>query len=324
MTDERAHTDRQGALPFRAIGIVFVALLAIGLALGLFIHRRFVQFERVVAHHVPADATFALRWDVEKVTLFEPTRAYLLPLLDLAPVAGKGTPSRRERFEAATGERLARDLREVLVVAGPTSEDWAVVAGAALRGEHAQPASFHLLGLEGWTNVSLTSEMLSPAGQSFSRAADGAWVFASSAGYADKVRRTHPVSPEIPRTGAFALFARADRGPLPPAVSRVLAGFGDVRTLRASGEWANPFPLDVHLEYAAGPPSDARARIDAVLAGLLGVELEESGPLARDVQPAGNRALRFRWLLDGPSLETLSRRCAEWVSGAPIAPLSVR
>src|SRR5687768_14739711 len=119
MTHEGAQPDRKGGLPFRAIGIVFVALLAMGLALGLYIHRRFVQFPRVVAHHVPEDATFALRWDVEKVTLFEPTRAYLLPLLDLAPVAGQGTQGRRERFEAATGERLGRDLREVLVVAGP-------------------------------------------------------------------------------------------------------------------------------------------------------------------------------------------------------------
>ncbi len=324
MTDERPQEERRGALSFRVIGIVFVALLAVGLGLGLYIHRRFVQFPRVVAHHVPADATFALRWDVEKVTLFEPTRAYLLPLLDLARAPGQGTPNRRERFEAATGERLGRDLREVLVVAGPARDDWAVVAGVAGLGQDAEPKSFHLLGLEGWTQVTSTSEMLSPAERSFSRAPDGAWVFASSASYAEKIRRKHPLLPEIPRTGALSLVVRQQRGALPPALASVLAGFGDVRELRATGEWANPFPVDVRLEYGGEPPADARARIDGVLAGLLGVDLEESGPLARDVQPAGNRALRFRWLLDGPNLEALARRSAQWVSGAPVGSLSSR
>ena len=324
MTDARAETDRRGALPFRTIGVVFVALLAFGLALGLSIHQRFVQFQRVVAQHVPPDATFALRWDVEKVTLFEPTRAYLLPLLDMQPAPGQKIQSRRERFEEATGERLGREMREVLVVAGPARDDWAVVAGVAQRGEQAQSGSFHLLGLEGWANVTSTSEMLHPSGRSFSRAADGAWVFASSASYGAKVRREHPVVAEIPRTGAFSLVVRPGRGALAPALASVLAGFGDVRELRATGQWANPFPIDVQLEYAAAPPADARARIDGVLAGLLGADLEESGPLARDVQPAGNRALRFRWLLDGSSLETLARRCAEWVSGAPVDPLSSR
>lgn len=324
MADERVQVDRRGALPFRTIGIVFVVLLAIGLGLGLYIHRRFVQFPRVVAHHVPADATFALRWDVEKVTLFEPTRAYLLPLLDLAPDAGQGARSRRERFEAVTGDSLARELREVLVVAGPGRDDWAVVAGAALPNQRILPAAFELLGREGWTHVASTSEMLDPAGRSFSRAADGAFVFASNFRYAGRIRATHPERPHVPRTGAFSLFARNDRGSLPAAVTSVLASLGNVRELRASGTWANPFPLDVHLEYAEAPPADARARIDAVLGGLLGADLDESGPLARDVQPAGNRALRFRWLLDGPSLETLSRRCAEWVSGAPVDPLSAR
>jgi hypothetical protein len=324
MSDERVHDDRKGALPFRAIGIVFVALLAVGLSLGLYIHRRFVQFPRVVAHHVPAGATFALRWDVEKVTLFEPSRAYLLPLVDIAPSSRGPAPSRRERFEAMTGEKLGREMREVLVVAGPGREDWAVVAGAALRTNQALPAAIALLRAEGWRPGGSAGEAWNERGLSFSRALDGAFVLASSAAYGEKVRAPHAELSEIPRTGAFSLFVRPEQGELPLPVGEVLAGLGDVRELRAWGEWANPFPVDVHIEYAGEPPADARVRIDKVLAGLLNVDLEESGPLARDVQPAGNRALRFRWLLDGPNLETLSRRCAEWVRGAPIDPLSVR
>lgn len=324
MTDERAQDDRKGALPFRAIGVVFVALLAIGLGLGLYIHRRFVQFPRVVAHHVPAGATLALRWDVEKVTLFEPSRAYLLPLVDLVPGSRKPASSRRERFEAVTGEKLGREMREVLVVAGPSRQDWAVVAGAALRTNQALPAAIALLREEGWKPGDSAGEALSPSGLSFSRASDGAFVVASSAAYGESVRAPRAALPEVPRTGAFSLLVRPERGELPSSVARVLAGFGEVRELRASGEWANPFPVDVRIEYAGEPPADARARIDRVLAGLLDVDLDESGPLARDVQSAGNRALRFRWLLDGPNLEALSRRCAEWVRGAPIDPLTVR
>src|SRR5687768_8289211 len=191
MTHEGAQPDRKGGLPFRAIGIVFVALLAVGLGLGLYIHRRFVQFPRVVAHHVPAGATFALRWDVEKVTLFEPSRAYLLPLIDIAPSSRKSAPSRRERFEAVTGEKLGREMREVLVVAGPEREDWAVVAGVALRTNQALPGAIGLLRDEGWKPGNSAGEALNESGLSFSRASDGAFVLASSAAYGEKVRAPH-------------------------------------------------------------------------------------------------------------------------------------
>jgi hypothetical protein len=321
MTEERAASDRKGAFPFGAVSVVFVALLAVGLGLGLYIHQRFVKFPRVVAHHVPADATFALRWDVEKVTLFEPTRAYLVPLVELKD-AGKPAPKRRGRFEVASGENLGRELRELLVVAGPGGDDWAVVTGAAF-GSGAFPAALELLRTEGW-KATASAEVQHGSGLTLTRASDGAIVLASNAAYGSKVRRDHPERSEIPRTGALSLFARSDRGELPRPVAALLQELGGVRELRATGQWANPFPLDVRLEYAAEPPADAAARIDAALARLLGVDLEDAGTLARDVQPAGNRALRFRWLLEGPDLELLSRRCAQWVSGVPIDPLSSR
>src|SRR5688572_20938293 len=132
-TAREPRADRTGSRSFPLVISVFALLIVAGIALGVVIHGRYVAFERTVARHVPEDAALVIRWDVEKITLFEPTRRYLLPLLDAAPNDAR-TPAgatRRKRLSDASGLDIGRDLREAMAVIGPREGDWTLVLGGA-------------------------------------------------------------------------------------------------------------------------------------------------------------------------------------------------
>ena len=325
-TSESEHAaDRGGALSFTVVAVIFGTLLALGVGLGVVIHRSYVGFDRVAAHHVPPDTTLVLRWDIEKVSLFEPTRHFLLPLLDERPgthgspvaraapgVPAHGAKSRREHFADESGSMIARDLREVVALWGPGEGDWAVVlAGSFPKGDLVLAVERTLV-KEGWPWRPLGQ------GAAFGRAPDGAFVIASSTERLDTVLVDRPPVPEIPRVGAGALRLGPGRGGLPGEAAGLLGTLGTLSRVQGEVRWGNPLPVEVDLHYAGPRPADAPARIRRVLRALLGEDLarieQQLAPLK--VQPAGNEAVVVQLLLDDVALERAANRVAERVERA--------
>jgi len=323
---EAERPDRQGALTFGMVGGVFALLLALGVGLGAYIHGRYVAFERVVGRHVPADAAFVLRWDVEKVTLFEPTRRYLLPLVELGQKPEPGAPpaSRAARLERATGLSLGRDLREVLVVLGPGADDWAVVAGGSFPdGDVLTGAEPVLTDLGFRFSDSRRSTMLGRNGLALARVDDGAFATASDATALGRVTPRRADDPAIPRTGAASLVIRLDRPGVPDAVRAMLAPLGELAELRTVAEWGSPLPVEVSLRFKNEVPADVTVRFRELLAMLLLDPTVDRrvGPIV--VQPAGNHAVKIRLRLDDAALETLAEQAKQRVAariGAASSP----
>lgn len=339
--------DRGGALSFPVVVAIFGTLLVLGITLGVVIHKRYVGFARIAAYHVPPDATFVVRWDVEKVGLFEPTRRFLLPLLDevhapapaatvapeprsslvaLLPSTGpvKSTPpGRRDRFASESGSMIARDLREVLVAFGPADGDWAVVLGAAFPKGDVVAALARTLAKEGWPWRDLGHDRLvSPSGAAIGRAEDGALVLASSVARLDAVLPVREVLPEIPRVGAGSLLLYNRPSGLPRGGAALLGGLGHFETISGSASFESPLPVELTLRYADAPPAGSASHIHGVLAGLLGEDLARLERIYGPIQfvpgplPANQRAITVRLLLDDMALERAGKRVSEAVEKA--------
>jgi hypothetical protein len=312
------------------VGAIFGGLLVLGLTLGFVIHRSYVGFERAAAHHVPPDTSLVVRWDVEKVSLFEPTRRFLLPLLDFPHVlpvpppkagaqAGKPLPvTRRDRFADKSGTMLGRDLREVVALFGPGERDWAVVLAGSFAAGDPMPAVERTLAEEGRTARALGPDRLVTGGVSLGRASDGVVVLASSPDRLEAALAIRAPLPGVPREGAGALRLGPARGGVPAGVVEALAALGDVRAVTGAAHWGSPLAVELDVEFAGAPPADAGERIRALAARLLGPDLarleRENAPLS--VQSAGNQSLRIRLLLDDPALEGLGKRAADAVMQA--------
>ncbi len=314
-TTQTAPSDRSGSRSFPLVMAVFVGLLAAGIALGVAIHGRYVAFERTVARHVPRDAAFVVRWDVEKVTLFEPTRRYLLPLFDVAP---KGEPpppggARRKRLSEASGLDLGRDLREAMAVIGPGEGDWVVVLGGSFPKADVASALERVLAEEGQTVRRFgTDRFESERGLSFGRASDGALLLASSPKRLEASFPVHDPDPAVPRTGAGALVLRADAPGLSRDVRALLTELGDVSRVEAVASWGSPLPVDVTVHYRGAPPHDALARARKVVAELMG---PGTVPPTELVTSTPNGRVTFRIQLNDEGLERAARRASDSVYG---------
>jgi hypothetical protein len=301
--------DRGGGQSFLVVGGVFALLLSLGVSLGVHIHRRYVAAERVVARHLPFDATLVVRWDVEKVTTFEPTRRYLLPLVD-SPRAVRPA-ARTELLKQATGLNLGRDLRELALVFGPRGDDWAVLVGGSFPKTDLLAASERLLAAEGWRWTRAGSDRLTaPEGVALGQATDGTVAFASSTGFLTRVLPVSAEEPQVPRTGAGGLVARVAEPGFPADARALLSPLGELVELRAQAEWGSPLPVTVTWRYVDSVPPDVEARFRRVLVSLVGDRLKEleraGGPI--QVQPAGNLTVQARFRLDDPALETVAER----------------
>jgi hypothetical protein len=339
--------DRGGALSFPVVAAIFATLLVLGVALGIVIHRSYVGFARVAAYHVPPDATLVVRWDVEKVGLFEPTRRFLLPLLDevhappptpsvapehrsplvaLLPSTGpvKTTPpGRRDRFAAESGSMIARDLREVLVAFGPADGDWALVLGAAFPKGDVVAALGRALAKEGWPWRELGHDRLvSPGGAAVGRAEDGAFVLASSVARLDAVLPVREVLPEIARVGAGSLLLQNRPTGLPPGGAGLLSRLGHFETIAGSARFGSPLPIELTLHYDEPLSPGSSSEIHAVLATLLGDDLARLervyGPIKflPGLLPANRRSVTLSLLLDDMALERAAKHAAEAVEKA--------
>jgi hypothetical protein len=313
----RSQKDRSGSRSFPVVISVFAALIVAGITLGVVIHSRYVAFERTVARHVPEQAAFVIRWDVEKITLFEPTRRYLLPLLDAAPGDARAPAgaTRRKRFAEATGLDVGRDLREAMAVIGPREGQWALVLGGAFPETGVVPALERLLGEEGQSVRRLGEEALEgPNGISFGKASDGALVLASSP---ESLRAALPVRglvDGVPRTGAGSLVLRADGPGLSSDVRGVLAELGDVTRIEALATWGTPLAIDVTVHYRGTPPPNALERARRVIGELIGPGTVPPTEMVSDTSPTSPR-ITFRTYLSDEALERVARRSGDSVYG---------
>jgi len=313
-------SDRKGALSFRLVIGVFFGLMLSGLLFGLAIHRRYVGFERVVAHHVPPDAALVLRWDVEKVSLFEPTRRFLLPLFDAHP-AGSAAPAeaegarRRDRVAERTELQLGRDLREALVSFGPAPNDWALVLGGSFPSSDVLGEALPVLERDGFRAVA-PGRLQTPGGFSLARAEDGAFVLAPSPSRLNAALVARPLDPSTPRTGAGSLVIHPERPGLPESIRQLLLGLGDVREVQARAEWGSPLSLELSVSFRGEAPPDVAERVRRALGAVLLDELprleQKFGPLR--VDSAENGRVSARLLLDDIVLAAVSNRLANALS----------
>jgi len=314
--------DRKGGISFRLVALVFAVLLALGLTLALVIHRRYVGFERIATRHIPPDTALALRWDVEKVSLFEPTRRFLLPLLDATRAGAPPGETRRERMSRAAKLEVGRDLREVVVLFGPGAREWAVVfAGSFPDGDLVTP----LLGALAPEGARAAGErgILTPDGYAFGRADDGAFVLASSSARLDAVLTPRAIPTGIARTGAGSLLVHTDEQVgLPAGAAELFAPLGELREVTAEAQWGNPLRIELALHFRHDPPTDLPARVHRAFKGLLGPDLArlEQRFGALTLQRAGNREVRIRLRLDDLALE----RAADRASRAVVSGLALR
>jgi hypothetical protein len=313
--------DRKGGLPFGVVALVFVALLAIGLTVASFIHGRYVGFERVAARHVAPDAAFVLRWDVEKVSLFEPTRRFLLPLLDANAPSGV-TETRRERLTRAANLQVSRDLREVLVTFGPNAGDWAVVLAGSFPKSDVMPAMGSALHAEGVRSAG-PSRLATTTGVQLARAEDGAFLVAGSEASLAATLPSRAIPPSIERLGAGSFILVPGRGGLPAGAAEVLAPLGDLAEVTGRADWGSPLRVELTLRYRGAPPADIDARVQRALQALFGPDfarLEQRFGRFR-AKPAGNGAVKVRLSLDDTALEQGADRAARAVaSGLALRP----
>lgn len=321
--------DRGGALSFPIVMTIFGVLLVLGVGLGVVIHRSYVGFERVAAHHVPPDTTLVVRWDVEKVGLFEPTRRFLLPLLDAsraaAPNGAANLESRRARFARESGTMLSRNLREAVALFGPGEHDWAVVLAGSFSHADLVAAVARSFEQEGWPWRSVAADRLvSPEGAALGRAPDGVVVVASSPARLDAALVSRPVLPEVPRVGAGSLRLVPATSGLPAGTAPLLEMLGRPAEVTADAEWGSPLPIHLVLHFEGQPPADAKERVHRALELLLGEDLKRIERLEApvSVQSAGNQDVRVTVLLDDIALEHAANRAAQAVARAFGTPVS--
>jgi hypothetical protein len=296
------------SVPFIRIMLVFAALFVMGVVVAFWLHRTYVAADRVVAKHVAPDIVAAVRIDLEKATLFAPVRRFLLPLLE--PEGAVPGQTRWERVAARSELVVGRDTREVLAMWGPGVDDWAIALGgnypadaigtvAGVLGEEREPWR-----LEGGT-------LRSPSGHALSQATDRALLLASGSKRLASVLGTSDAHDRlgIPLKGAFAFAGDPSRLPW---LSEALGALGPVSRLTAHADWSSPLVVQLELHYAAAPPTDAGALVNAQFAALIGAE--EAKRLLRVVGPptvetrSSSLVVTTRW--DHIALERLAEQLA--------------
>jgi hypothetical protein len=196
------------------MGLLAAAALGVGSA-GYF---RLVYYERVAARHLPQDAAFAARVDVEQGVLFEPVRKHLFPLV--AEIFGAAPDSAEEAELLRTIERETglerRELRELLVARGTAWRDWHVVVAGRF------PKTGAIAGLgriidsrsaQGWRRVGENRLVHEPLGVALGQAEDGSLIIAASE---TRLRAA------LPSTGVHEQLGLGSKGPGAFAANRSL------------------------------------------------------------------------------------------------------
>jgi hypothetical protein len=286
---------------FRWIALTFVALLAIGLALAVVVHQRFVAYRPVAAEHVPAGSTFAARFDLTHVMLYEPFRRYLFPLADL------GSKGRRERLERH-GIRLGADLREVVIAVGAEPSDWLLVLGGPVVDREIAATLAAALREEGRTVDARNGAYAVDGALVFAQASDGALLMAARE---ERLRSALPSRPSPAALGHAAGGLEVTPVWLPPPL-RTLSG-----SYRAGAVVFASLSADL---AGGGDEAGARSAMKAVLARVAALD----PVLAETVGGASIRVESHKVIaevsLSSTAAERLAERVAQKVSRAASAP----
>ncbi len=185
--DDAAPAERRGLRVSWKLVMGALAALTIAAAVtAVVIYKKYVQYDRIAALHLPPDTTAAVRVDVDKLALYDPVRLHLLPLLDDSFGNARGPsslPSRRERIRVRTGVDLAIGLREIVAARGPRWSDWVVVFSGKFPHSGVVAGVAKALSEEaaGWRLSADRRTLVGPGGQALGQADDGSVILASSA-----------------------------------------------------------------------------------------------------------------------------------------------
>jgi hypothetical protein len=254
---------------FRWVAAGFLLFLLIGFALAVAVHRRYVAYEPVAAHHLPASATARVRFDLTHVMFYEPFRRSIAELANRVPVAPAA--DRAARLEKR-GVLVAGDIREVAAAFGPELGGWTLVVGGRLPKSGLDQTLAEILREEGRSLVlaggTFTSQ--NPA-FAFAQAADGALVLASSDERVRAALAAARAEPELTQGSGGLVVAK-------PWIS---APITEIRAVFRAGS-----VVGVEAEARFGPSS--RTEREAALSALF----DTLGAGDRDVSAALERADR--------------------------------
>jgi hypothetical protein len=303
-----APTRDRKATPFGRVAVVFVALIALGVAVAMIMHRTFVAADRVVAQHVSADAGAVVRVDLEKATLFAPVRRFLLPLLD-GETGAPGT-TRWERVAARSQLVVGRDTREALALWGPGENDWAIVLGGNYP-DGALGALSEVFREEGKPWRKDNGRLVAPSGHAIAQASDRTLLLASDS---ERLQKVLPATDDhlrfgVPLKGAFAFVGVPQQVPW---LAQALGPLGQATRVTAKADWSSPLVVHLHLTFAGAPPSGTEALVRDRFRELVGTD--EAGRLehvvgALDVETR-DRGLVVTTRWDHKALERLAERLA--------------
>ncbi len=270
------------------VALVFFLLLGFGFAMAVLVYQRYVAYEPSVSRHVPASATFAARFDLTHVMLYEPFRRAVFPLVDRGAL---GTPTRRDRL-AERGLVVGADVRELLVALGPSGREWVIALGGRLPKSGAATILAEVLRAEGRTveeggagHYSLTDPRLV-----FAQSDAGALLFASDEAWLRAALVGGPADPELDE-GSGGLVASPEAWL--PGLQRVKAHF------RAGSDVA----LDARLEFGKGSAAAAMTQFLLPLLGRLDPLLEGPVRAAKVTSTADSTELQL--LLPRETVERL-------------------
>ncbi|HVU01220.1 MAG TPA: hypothetical protein VHE30_05690 [Polyangiaceae bacterium] len=308
---ERRAPERRRPRSFRAVALGGGFLGALIVAVSFALYVRFVRYERIAAHHVPEGSVLAARIDVQQAMLYDPVRRHVLPLLGGPSREPKDGDAALARFEAVSG--LDRgDLREIVAARGARREDWVLVFTGLFARSVTVGQLWVALGANdpAWKlSDGGAAVFRSDSGIAVGRAADGAFLLASSLGELERARPSASAGVALglePRgPGSFALGPAAVqelvRFPAVLARPELAAALGSVTGVAGSLSLGDQVGLRVVFNGAGAPA--ARALVDGIreMLGTFGKMADtEGGALARataeraEPLPSGD-GVQFRW-----------------------------
>jgi hypothetical protein len=323
-TPTGSRTSFSHRVVFTALAISFLAAFGV----GLFMYFGYIRYERIAARHLPRDTELAVRMDLEKVVMFEPFHAHVLPLFnDVSPGADPHMRPRLTRLEHWARLELAVDIREVVFAKGPAERDYAVVIGGRFARSGILDGVQKALAEEGH-HATLRREgrlLCLPAG-CLGQADDGALVLATSEARAfdalEPNQRYAELGLSLDGPGGVAVTAAG--------LERASAvnGAGDRRAGRLFGEvmLGERFELTGKVER---PAAEVEATLKAAKAGLSATasspeELIRLGLERAEITPSGTDSTQFRTFWERAEAERagteLARRVRNWSGLEPVAP----
>jgi hypothetical protein len=291
-------------VPARSLGLAAL-LLTIVAAVGVWwAYGSLIHYERRAALHLPRDADFVARLDLEQVVMFEPVRKYLLPLVDDVPLRRPGATdatrpetSRLERLRTLSGINLAADLREVAVSWTRSSREWVAVLGGLFPKTGVIAAIDASLRAEGVRGVVREGEDLLAFGGSaavLGQADDGVLILASSRSRLERARLAAE-APDGLGVGRATVFELAASGGFLDELFTSLVApdapwVGSVLRVRLRGQLGDELQLDGSIDATDATALSAMTRAFA----RRDPGPHEPEPFAPQADWAGERAIAAR------------------------------